>query len=289
MATFTAAVSDKPYFLQAASGDTAISYSAADFRALIGAIFPRVGVMSPGSFYVSQSSPVGWTVTVAAGYARIQNAYLVRLSNSVTVNLNAINKNPSSTRTHKVFVAVYDKLIDGTEYTAKVVVTEDTNGSGAPDPPNAAGFVRIANIVVNNGMSYIAQVNIDNSFAAHTWVGSSPNASLVNIKSDFYDSSTARNTGPVQAIYHNGQVTLRGSINRTGDAQFTGGGSYLVASVDSVIRPLFTVYGTCGTPSTDAAAYCRMSLNPDGELRAYLPKQHEPTSIFLDGFTYFLD
>lgn len=291
MATFTAAIPDKPFFLQAASGDSAIAYSAQDFRALVGAFLPRVGVTTPTGFYVTQNSPVGWSVVVAQGYARVPGSYLVRLTDPVTVNLNSINKNPSSTRTHKVWIAVYDKLLDGTEYTAKVVVTEDTNGSGAPDPANAAGALNIATIVVNSGMSYISQNAINNSFAPHTWVGSSPVNSWINIRPGFNDSYAANNTAPARAIYHNGQVTLEGAIDRDGSgARFNGGNVYTPLSVDSVIRPRYMTYGICGARVTSAEdLYVRLELGPDGTLNVRVPVGYNPSTVFLNGFTYFLD
>ncbi len=290
MATFTTAVPEKPYFLQAASGDPEIAYSAADFRGLVGAIWGRTGIVTPESFLVSAGSPVGWTIKVAPGYARVAGSYLVRLANEVTVNLNAINKNPSSTRTHKVWLAVFDKLIDGNVYTAKVVVTEDTNGSGAPDVANAAGVLRLATITVNSGQSYIQQSNITNS-PQHTWMGTGASSDLIVLRSGFTDSSASYDTGPLRAIYHNGQVTLRGTVNRTNDAAFAGGSSYNPVFVNSPIRPTYTTYGICAAKATsgDQDIYVRVSIAADGFVNVRIPTGYNPTTVFLDGFTYFLD
>lgn len=134
---------DRPLWLQAKAGDTAISYSAGDYRALIEAAFPSEGVLGAGHFKVTQNGLGDGTINVAAGSGVITGdggtnlgAYLVKTSGSVNLTVPVA---PSGvTRTSRVIARVRDsQVITGTQYDWTLEILEDT-GAGTPSLPGSS-------------------------------------------------------------------------------------------------------------------------------------------------------
>lgn len=165
LSTSNADMVDAPFFMQAATGDTPIEYTATDYRRLLDAIWLTEGVMSGEHLKVTQrASGANFSVDVQLGIGLIQGdtvtnqgKYLV-VSNGV-VNLTTPNAPASGARSHRVIARIRDKLNDGsqTSYTWSLELLEDI-GSGQPGLPNSA--ISLATVTIASGQSNVSNSNI---------------------------------------------------------------------------------------------------------------------------------
>ena len=153
----------KPIFMQAASGDSAITYSAQEIRAgLVSSIFSREGVLDKdaGHLRVTQrAAGANMSVDVAAGRCAIvgddisdQGTYVC--SNTTPVNLTVPTRPASGSRVHRVVARLRDKLSNGSwsSYEWVLEILADT-GSGTPALPNSA--ITLALITVTSSTTSI--------------------------------------------------------------------------------------------------------------------------------------
>lgn len=146
VSTADASMDDLPLFMQAASGDAAISYSAQAWRTELDALFAAEGALNPdgGAFKVSQrAAGANFSVDVASGRAVItgdnianQGKYIVRSVG--VVNVVTPTAPASGTRVHRIIARVRDKQAVGSgTYDWTIELLEDT-GTGTPvEPPSA--------------------------------------------------------------------------------------------------------------------------------------------------------
>lgn len=298
MATATVILTERPYYMQAADGDPEIPYSAQDFRNLVTAIWPRSGRMYPGGFLVAQSGTVGMAVSVAPGRANV-SGYLVVMDAAKTIDLTTFATNPASTRTHKVWLCVFDKLVAGTEYNAKIIVTEDTNGTGAAPPTGYAAILQLATISMSSGQTTILNAQISNIINI-AWTGATVGGAIA-INAAYADASGVYDTMPVAAIHRGGRIYLSGALKRasgTGPMSGTtvdpigsgGAGSsgptvnMAIGTMTSVFRPKHLVDLT-GT--TNEAPYTwRLQISSSGVMLGFIPASSDPTLCWFDGMSY---
>lgn len=291
MATAASNVTATPFFMEAASEDTAIPYTAADMRYFIGSIWFRSGIIGVNALQITQSPVVGWSVTVQTGYAVVSlnldnQRYLVHVEEPVTVQLTGFNTSPSGVRTHRVFLAVEDKLYQGNEYTAKVIVTEDTTGAGAPDPADAVTWVQLGTVIIAPGQANIQDGQINNS-VRHAWMGgsASPAGVAITTNASILDAAADKNTRYLSATYRNGLVTLTGAVKRFSGNPFDPSEPYNLFSLNSGWRPANTRYQIAAASDGNY----RLTINTYGTVQADIPAGHTPMYLFLDGVTYELD
>lgn len=296
MATATFPFTTTPFFMQAYAGDPDIYYTAADFRRFFLAVKRRPGVLGSVDFAVQQDDVVGWSVKVSPGFAHVAgtgNSYLVQLSTTASVSLAGFNTAPTATRTHKVFVAVYDKLISGDLYQAQIVVTED-EGTGAPTPPGAVASLLLATVTIAKSQSNIQGKDIK-PFADH---GGSSGVyydleARGMINPGYESASGLLDSAPPRAIYHDGYVRLSGTIERTNGVLFEAGSSHDILSLIQALRPRYHVRLNCGGNNGTLSA--QLHIIPDGTVWLYIPAKigttsyTQPNWIYLDGCTYDLD
>lgn len=291
MATVTATLPVLPFFLQASDEDPTIYYSAADFRQFTSALIGTPGIMTAASFYVDESSPVGWSVTVGAGSACVGN-YLVRMTSAVTLSLLTFNTSPAATRTHKVWLVIYDSLIteadinadNASDYNARIVVTEDT-GSGAPAPENATAYINLATVSVAPGQSYVRASDITDA-RPHAAPGAAP--FVLTLAEGVTDAAGSANTSPVRAKYMNGQVTLSGAVTKAGG--FAIGEQFLLATLPKNFRPNRKKFLAGAAGSADVATDAwRLTISTVGSMFAWIPSGTGPGVLFLDGIVFDLD
>lgn len=291
MATVTSeAFTAVPLFMQAASGDPAINYSAADFGRLVQATWQSVGVLTATSFKVEQADVVGWSVKIRPGYA-VLGSYLVYQPTAITVSVSAFNTAPSATRTHRVYLVVNDKLAGGSEYAAHIVVVEDT-GAGAT-APTAAGVLLLAAFTISPGQSNIQQGQISakprNASDAGDFLTLADNGYLAG---GVLDATAAIGTAPARARFGSGRIQLSGALRRTGTTTFAAG-PVIVATLPSFMRPLYTVY--CAAACSDTAGdgtgslYYRMQVDTAGVMTANIPTGSSPQYLMLDGIVFEAD
>lgn len=289
MATVAVTLDYRPFFLQAAEGDTEILYSAFDMRRMLRAMYPRDGIIGHHSFLVTQAPAVGWSINVNEGYAML-GGYLVHMPADELVSLAAFNTSPTATRTHKVWLSVFDKLTTGSEYEAQIVVTEDT-GVGAPSPTGAAVSMQLAHVSIANGQANIQNANINNTYK-HSGAYDDPIA--LDPTGDMVDGNAEINTAPFAAREGNGIVRLSGAVRRSGSLRFQQGVMYTLATLTGTLRPKYSRWATttCSVDvdNTETGTYtARINVTPEGDLNVYIPSGQEPQWILLDGVTYELD
>ena len=159
-----------PVWLQPASGDAALNYSAQELRQLNRALLTassgvggQQGVLTASNFNVTQrGAGANLSVDVASGLAFVlgddvtsQGTY--NCWNDATVNVPTPNPPGSGTQVHRLVLQVQDKLSNGvwTGYQAALTILADT-GSGTPAEPNSA--ITLAFISISSG-----QVSVQNA------------------------------------------------------------------------------------------------------------------------------
>lgn len=152
--------------MQAASGDTAIQYSAADLRALVDALVADEGVLT-GLVVSQRAAGANMSVDVSAGFAVIfgddvANQGKYGLPSTGVENLTVPAAPASGTRTHRVVARVKDKLHNGSwsTYEWTIELLADT-GSGTPGTPASA--ISLATVSVSAGQSSVTNSNITSS------------------------------------------------------------------------------------------------------------------------------
>lgn len=154
----------KLLIMQAGGGDSAISYSALDARALFDALIAGEGVIGAGLKVSQRGAGANFSVDVAVGYAAIlgddvslQGKYLVQ--NTAVANLVIASPPVSGTRIHRVIARIKDKLHNGTWTTYEWIleVLADT-GSGTPALPASA--INLATVSVAAGQANVSNANI---------------------------------------------------------------------------------------------------------------------------------
>lgn len=283
---------DKPFFLQAQSGDPEIYYSADDFRRLLTALYTQPGVMTQNSFKLGQSTTVGWTVRVESGYAMV-GEYLVHSQVDKDIDISGFDTNPSSLRVHRFYLAVYDKLITGTEYVAKIIAVEDLGG-GAGLPPGAAATLLLGYASVNPG-----QTNIQNAQITDRRPHARPGSAFDNMtpNAGFLDAADDLDTGPFGFRYLNGRVYLSGAVMRTAGALFYPDNDYVVADLPLNLHPAKVKYFTCAcsingnNPETNGVGSLavRVKVGDDGSITVRIPPTQDPKYVIFDNVQFDLD
>lgn len=279
-----------PYFLQEQSGDTAITYTASDFRTYTRGMFPQVGIMSALSFRLLQSSPIGWSVKVNAGWAMV-DGYMAYNPAAVDISLLSFNTAPTSVRVHRFYVAIYDKLASGNQYAAKIVAREDT-GTGATPPTDCTTSLLLGSASISAGQSYIQDNQIAN-IATHARGGSA--FTQITPNSGFVDAAAELPAGLFGYRYSQGRCYLSGSVMRSNGATFATD-DYVVANLPAALIPKRCKYFTvaCSVngsssisgPGTYAAL---VIVNTDGTVTVKCPPTQSPKYVFFDNVNFDLD
>ncbi len=213
--TANANMVDRPLWLQAKGGDSAVTYSGQDFRAFIQAMVPGEGVLGPNDFKVTQNGGGDGTVNVALSDAVIigdgatnLGSYYVRSIG--TVNLTVPSAGAGITRTHRVIIRARDSQLDATTtYDWTLEVLEDT-GSGTPAQPNSA--ITLA-LVSRTGSNSVLTANITDSRTVATIAGNQVARGVVGGKRYNAGAAAVITTGGGTAEFAHaidtGSVTLK--------------------------------------------------------------------------------
>lgn len=275
-------IDGQPFFLQKETGEAnPIYYSARDMRKAIAGIITRPGALTLGAFSVAQSANVGMSIKVNSGYYMVGD-YLCYLPTDQTIDLSGFASNPPATRTHRVYLSVYDALMGGTQYAHKIDVVED-QGSGAGVPNLASSFTQVATISVAKGQSNIQNAQITDTRARGGM--QSDYFFLYGSLDSAYDAAGADiGTSNFRAQLANGSVRLAGSIKKTNGADFAAG-TYQIGTLTSNLQPprnRFLIGATEGTTQT-----WRLQIRPDGTMTANVGTSTK--YLMFDGMQYELD
>lgn len=235
---------ETPLYMQPASGDSAIQYSARQDRAgLLSAIYSREGVLDvdAGQLRVTQrSAGANMSVDVAAGRCAIfgddvsdQGTYVC--NNTTPVNLSVPARPASGSRTHRVIARVRDKLANGvwTTYDWTIELLADT-GSGVPALPNSA--ISLATVTVSSSATSVTNSMITDARPPAT-VGTPAKAGAVSPYGGWYGSAA---NPPRYSVTPDGLVLLSGVIYRGTGGTFTAAATtfYEFASLPASVRPI---------------------------------------------------
>lgn len=172
-----------PIYMQAASGDSAISYSALDFRSFLHGLFRTDGVMRPdtvaaGMQVTQRAAGADLSVDVAAGRCMIEGDSVADQGKYFCWSTDVVNRSvpsppASGTRTHLVVAQLYDKLHDGSAstYSWDIVVLPDT-GAGLPAVPNSA--IPLASVAVSSTSTSVQNSQITDLRYNTRLIGSQP-------------------------------------------------------------------------------------------------------------------
>lgn len=221
---------DYPFILQAVTGDTPISYSGAEIRAILDSGYALAGVVN--GFSCSQHGAGDDSIDVSAGYLVIPSGnatigkYLARLDSSVNVPVYL----PPSTgaRTHRLIAEVLDKQYAGTEYGWQLRLMEDT-GSGTPALP--ANAVHIALVTRTAGTPTVLTAAI-NGNSEHARVAGQSAPKLVGSLNTGWPNFTTGSTGGPATDASN-------SPGARGEARFT----YVKSRSDSLLEIVLETSG----------------------------------------------
>lgn len=157
----------RPAWMQATIGDAAITYTAAQDRRVLGALFSREGVLDKdaGHLRVTQrGAGANFSVDIAAGGAAIQgddvsDQGIYQVASTATENRSTPTAPGSGTRNHRVIARMRDKMHNGlwTGYDWVIEIQQDT-GSGTPALPNSA--IPLALVTIAAGQSSVTNANI---------------------------------------------------------------------------------------------------------------------------------
>jgi hypothetical protein len=183
---------NKPVWMQATGGDTALQYSAQELRAVLEGMFKTEGILpavgATACKVTQRGAGANFSVDIAPGHALItgddvagQGMYLVKVS--ATENLVTPTAPGSGTRVHRVVLQIRDKLHLGTwtTYDCVPVLLQDT-GSGTPATPNSALSLALVSIAA-------AQANVSNANITDIRL----NARVANLLMDPIEQSTQTN------------------------------------------------------------------------------------------------
>lgn len=300
MATAEYTLTKAPYFLQVATG-ASLYYSAEAFREYTGAYQPRAGILGYDHLRVVQSFDVGWELQVLGGYANLRQTatnaeqhlgglYTVyhRLNQFLTIPWRPPG---SGTRTHKVFVAVFDPLIQGSATVAKIMATEDV-GSGAPDPVGATGYLQLATFTMVGGQANLQDKDIQN-IAQHGGDHSEYVDLTLSLASGYSGAGFPGGPDDFRGVYSNGTIRLSGMITKQ-SGNFPGNTDTVIGTLPPGFRPKRLRYltGACSvsTAGTSGGTFTwRLTIAANGTMTARIPSTQAVPNLVFDGMTYDLD
>lgn len=239
-------VFQRPLYMQAASGDPSISYTAQLDRQVVRALVSREGVFdldSVAPIVRQRGAGANASIDIAAFRGAVvgddvanQGTYMIY--NDATLNLTTGIPAPpaSGTRRHRVVVRVRDKLHNGTwtTYDALPVILADT-GSGTPAEPATAITVGFINQGV--GQTSITTAMIETT-TARASVGTPAITGTLSMISAYSPDSLRP---PSYHVNPDGWVSLAGFVTWAGTGQTIPAGSFtdtmLSGVLPAAIRP----------------------------------------------------
>lgn len=293
MTNVVQSLSGLPYVQSAYGADPPIQYSADYMRRFIGIVFPNSGVVDTTHLQMQAHAPADWSFNLSAGAGIIPGItsaekYMYYNNTTINVPLTGIATSPASTRTHRVYLAVFDKNYNGASTSeAKIVVIEDTGGVMNP-PANAVGYLLLGTISISPSQPSIQTSHISNTVAIAgpqaTW-----NNLTLNSAGGVVDGSGGSHLAQWRKTGNT--VRLRGSCAKSGAAIFPDGATTLVtsAAMPATIKPsgsrteyhpVGVQYSAVGDVNT-----ARVVISENG-IGVQIPTAVNADTVWLDGIIY---
>jgi hypothetical protein len=156
-----------PLFLQAVTGDPAITYAAQDYRSVISTLAPFAGTVRENDLKVgARAAGANMSVDVAAGKAIVegtsvanQGTYIVQ--STAVENVPLATANATNPRIDLIVAQVYDKQADGgTRYAWQPIAVTGTPATSPVAPAVPANALLLAEVRVNAGVASVSASNI---------------------------------------------------------------------------------------------------------------------------------
>lgn len=156
-----------PLYLQALTGDTAISYTGQDFRRAVAALTPNEGTVDQNDLAVSpRAAGANMSVDVAKGRALVPGTSIAN-QGTYSVHSTAVENVPIATadatnpRIDLIVAQVYDRQADGgTRYGWQPIAVAGTPASSPVPPATPNSALVLANVRVAAGATSIVASNI---------------------------------------------------------------------------------------------------------------------------------
>lgn len=156
-----------PSWLQAGS------YPAESDRQIQQALYATTGIIGSSSLAVTQNSPAGMSVRVAAGWAAIVGTTQANMGtyttyNDATTTLTVTTADPTNPRIDRVVVTVRDAYYTGAFNDVIFQVLAGTPASSPTAPATPANSISLATIAVGAAVTQINTANITDTRVAVT-------------------------------------------------------------------------------------------------------------------------
>ncbi len=156
-----------PLFLQALTGDTAISYTAQDFRSAISTLAPNAGTVRENDLKVGpRAAGANMSVDVADGKAVVQGTSIAQqgtyiVPSTAVENVPLATADATNPRIDAIVAQVYDRQADGgTRYGWQPIAVTGTPASSPVAPATPANALLLAHVRVGAGVTSVTATNI---------------------------------------------------------------------------------------------------------------------------------
>ena len=293
MATITSSnLPNPPLFIQKTSG-LPLEYSGTLMRNLINAAWPRSGIIGNG-YRLWQNTVPDWSISVESGYAVVGatgewDRYLVVSHTRFNISLSGWTAPLSGTRTHRVFLCVYDYSKGGPtdQYAARFKVTEDVDGTGAPTPDDLpAHYLELGKFTVTAGQTTITTANI-------TQLARRASAGFAQVPLSLatgFQSAVGGVAGTAPVYHINGsRVFFEGVVERTSGNFVSDGTQYTIATLPNAYWPTSERH-MVGTSGGHGLPY-RLTVTAAGLVIVKVPSvfSEDASWVSLGGCSYEID
>ena len=160
------------------------SHPAENDRLTTQAIYKTTGIINATDLAVTQNSPVGMSVLIAAGWAAIvgttqANMGVYMAYNDASAVATITTANPSNPRIDRVCLTVSDAYYTGSSNTVAINVVAGTPAVSPVAPATPANSISLATIAVAAGATSITTANITDTRVLAT----SPISALIDLSS----------------------------------------------------------------------------------------------------------
>lgn len=264
MATVTLDLPIDPLPLQ----DASVIYGGYDLRLVLGAMYNRTGRIGLGDSLtlLPRLAGANWSVDVQAGQAIIAGntgsgtyapeRYLVTLAARTNIALTGFNLAPAGTRNHGVYIVVDDANYSGAVFGGRIIVVEDTTGSG-PTAPTGFQF-KIGTVTIAPAQSNISAANLATTMARAS--RATPITALTYATG--YATYVSGTIGQAVSYSVDGNtVRLQGTAYRTA-GDMAAGITYTVGTLPTGYRPAYSRI-TAGVTIGPVAFRCVITTSGD--------------------------
>lgn len=178
------------------------SHPAENDRLSAQAIYATTGIIGTSSLAITQNSPAGMSVLIAAGWGAIvgttqSNMGVYQFYNDASTTATITTADPSNPRIDRVCITVSDAYYTGALNQVAVNVVAGTAAASPVAPATPANSISLATIAVGAGVTSILTANITDTRAVVTT--NLPVGDLTEVQAGT-GVSVASGTGPIPVV-----------------------------------------------------------------------------------------